>query len=133
MSLRLGDDERRTLDGDRGNLHRKLLLTLVRFGEVIEADRLFKTEESGQLIGTLSKDWNAPNEEGTQRMDHFGGRTVTDEADGYALIAERQGNHPVVGEISPDFELWCRDRSGTVRLSSFRGHRPVVLVFGSLT
>ena len=37
MNLRLTDNERRTLDGE---LHRKLLLTVVRFGVTMEADRL---------------------------------------------------------------------------------------------
>ena len=38
-----------------------------------------------------------------------------------------------VGDPAPDFELPTLDRSGTVRLSSFRGKKPVVLVFGSYT
>lgn len=40
---------------------------------------------------------------------------------------------PQEGDIAPDFEL--RDVSGedTVRLSEFRGKRPVALVFGSFT
>jgi hypothetical protein len=37
------------------------------------------------------------------------------------------------GDMAPDFTLRTLDRSGTVRLSSFRGQRPVVLVFGSYT
>lgn len=37
------------------------------------------------------------------------------------------------GDTAPDFELEKADRSGKVRLSSFRGSRPVVLVFGSYT
>ena len=66
-------------------------------------------------------------------MDRFAGKTVADEAAGYALIEERRHNHPKVGEDSPDFELPYYDGTGTVRLSSFRGVRPVVLGFGSLT
>ena len=38
-----------------------------------------------------------------------------------------------VGEMAPDFELPTVDRSRVVRLSSFRGDRPVALVFGSYT
>jgi hypothetical protein len=38
-----------------------------------------------------------------------------------------------VGDPAPDFELSTVDKSGIVRLSSFRGSRPVVLVFGSYT
>ena len=37
------------------------------------------------------------------------------------------------GDEAPDFRLPTLDRSQTVRLSSFRGSRPVVLVFGSYT
>jgi peroxiredoxin len=66
-------------------------------------------------------------------VDEFAGRTVTDEQDGYALIRARQGNHPRVGEPAPDFELDLHDGTGRVRLSSFRGDQPVVLIFGSLT
>jgi hypothetical protein len=38
-----------------------------------------------------------------------------------------------VGEMAPDFSLPSVDRRRVVRLSSFRGDRPVVLVFGSYT
>ncbi len=38
-----------------------------------------------------------------------------------------------VGAFAPDFELPAIDKKSTVRLSSFRGVRPVVLVFGSYT
>jgi hypothetical protein len=37
------------------------------------------------------------------------------------------------GDLAPDFNLPTLDRKDTVRLSSFRGSRPVVLVFGSYT
>ena len=38
-----------------------------------------------------------------------------------------------VGDLAPDFSLPTADRKGRVRLSSFRRHKPVVLVFGSYT
>jgi hypothetical protein len=66
-------------------------------------------------------------------VDSFAGRTVRDDRDGYALIMERRENHPKVGEAAPDFELDLYAGAGRVRLSSFRGDRPVVLIFGSLT
>jgi hypothetical protein len=66
-------------------------------------------------------------------MDRFAGRTVLNRADGHALLEERRHNHPVVGELGPDFELKRFDGIGSVRLSSYRGRKPVVLVFGSLT
>jgi hypothetical protein len=37
------------------------------------------------------------------------------------------------GVMAPDFNLPTLDRTAMVRLSSFRGSRPVVLVFGSYT
>jgi hypothetical protein len=38
-----------------------------------------------------------------------------------------------VGDPAPDFDLPTLDRKQSVRLSSLRGSRPVVLVFGSYT
>jgi hypothetical protein len=37
------------------------------------------------------------------------------------------------GDIAPDFRLKTRDGNSEVTLSSFRGNRPVVLIFGSYT
>ena len=37
------------------------------------------------------------------------------------------------GDMAPDFRLPTLDHRATVELSSFRGDRPVVLVFGSYT
>ena len=39
--------------------------------------------------------------------------------------------HP--GDLAPDFSLKTPDGTAEVRLSSFRGKKPVVLVFGSYT
>jgi hypothetical protein len=38
-----------------------------------------------------------------------------------------------VGDNAPDFTLQTADRKGTVTLSSHKGQRPVVLIFGSYT
>jgi hypothetical protein len=38
-----------------------------------------------------------------------------------------------VGDTAPDFRLPTLDHKSTVQLASFRGERPVVLVFGSYT
>jgi len=38
-----------------------------------------------------------------------------------------------LGDPAPDFNLKTADRSTAVRLSSFRGQKPVVLIFGSHT
>ena len=40
---------------------------------------------------------------------------------------------PKLGEIAPDFELHSPDGLTSVRLSSFRGNKPVALIFGSFT
>ncbi len=46
----------------------------------------------------------------------------------------REARAPRVGGRAPDFELpLLDDRAKTVRLSSFRGERPVALIFGSYT
>jgi hypothetical protein len=44
-----------------------------------------------------------------------------------------RAGHLQVGDAAPDFELLTHDKSQTVRLSDFRGEKPVVLVFGSYT
>jgi len=46
--------------------------------------------------------------------------------------AARKG-HLAVGDMAPDFSLESPDHKSTVQLSSFRGQKPVVLVFGSYT
>ena len=40
---------------------------------------------------------------------------------------------PKEGDVAPDFELRDVNGENLVRLSSFRGVKPVVLVFGSFT
>jgi hypothetical protein len=47
------------------------------------------------------------------------------------LIA--RGGHVRPGDPAPDFDLETLDKSARVRLSSFRGREPVVLIFGSYT
>ena len=46
---------------------------------------------------------------------------------------EAEKNVPRVGNMAPDFELWDADVTRAVRLSDFRGQKPVALVFGSFT
>lgn len=66
-------------------------------------------------------------------QDPFAGRTVLDRNFGFHLIQARADNAPRVGEPAPDFELQTADGQRTVKLSDFRGRRPVVLIFGSST
>jgi peroxiredoxin len=42
-------------------------------------------------------------------------------------------NAPKVSDPAPDFELADVTGENQVRLSDFRGHKPVALVFGSFT
>jgi peroxiredoxin len=47
------------------------------------------------------------------------------------LIA--RAGHLSVGDAAPAFSLPTADKKTRVRLSAFRRHKPVVLVFGSYT
>lgn len=49
------------------------------------------------------------------------------------LWKHARAGHINPGDPAPDFRLPTVDRANTVQLSSFRGSRPVVLVFGSYT
>ena len=40
---------------------------------------------------------------------------------------------PKIGELAPDFSLETRGGSESIRLSHFKGEKPVVLIFGSWT
>ena len=44
-----------------------------------------------------------------------------------------RGGALAVGDLAPDFDLPTADGARRVRLSEFRDHRPVVLIFGSYT
>ena len=70
---------------------------------------------------------------GGTTKDRFSGKTVADRKFGMALIHARKMNFPKPGEAAPDFELERLGGEGTIKLSSFRGVKPVVLVFGSTT
>jgi hypothetical protein len=49
------------------------------------------------------------------------------------FLAERETLAPAIGAEAPDFKLPRLDRTEQVRLSSFRGRKPVALIFGSYT
>jgi hypothetical protein len=44
-----------------------------------------------------------------------------------------RNGHLAIGDIAPDFSLESPDHKSTFQLSSMRGQKPVVLVFGSYT
>ena len=69
----------------------------------------------------------------TGAADDFSGRTVKTPKMGNGLIAARKGNFPKAGERAPDFDLAALGGGERLRLSSFRGSKPVVLIFGSHT
>ena len=66
-------------------------------------------------------------------QDDFAGKTVKDHVFGMGLMRARAGNAPKVGQPAPDFTLKTSDGTRNVTLSSLRGKRPVVLIFGSFT
>jgi hypothetical protein len=49
------------------------------------------------------------------------------------LWMKARGGHLQIGDVAPDFDLESLDKQSRVRLSSFRGVKPVLLVFGSYT
>jgi hypothetical protein len=65
--------------------------------------------------------------------DAFAGETIRDREAGLRLIQGRAKNAPRAGQLAPDFELKTADGKAIIRLSSFRGQKPVVLIFGSHT
>ena len=73
---------------------------------------------------------------GNMRAEKPGAPGATPEAkehDAPHARGERYPDKLAVGDLAPDFHL--PDASGTksVQLSSFRGKKPVVLIFGSYT
>jgi peroxiredoxin len=48
-------------------------------------------------------------------------------------VGERDGVGPEPGELPPDFSLKRKGSDERVRLSTYRGKRPVALIFGSYT
>ena len=48
-------------------------------------------------------------------------------------VAQRDEMGPHAGDVPPDFNLKLMGSEDRVRLSSFKGQKPVVLIFGSYT
>ena len=46
---------------------------------------------------------------------------------------QHEANAPKTGDLAPDFELYDIRNEHSVRLSDFRGKKPVALIFGSYT
>jgi hypothetical protein len=59
--------------------------------------------------------------------------TIHDRKQARAWQLHYDAHAPRVGDLAPDFELGDVSGEHRVRLSSFRGDKPVALVFGSFT
>ena len=59
--------------------------------------------------------------------------TIKNRHDATSWQKEHDDRAPKVGDLAPDFELCDSDGQNLVRLSDFRGQKPVALVFGSFT
>ncbi len=59
--------------------------------------------------------------------------TIKSMSDSIKWHAKYGFNTPGKGDLAPDFELYDVQGKNTVRLSTFRGNKPVALVFGSFT
>ena len=60
-------------------------------------------------------------------------RTFQTKEEAVEAMKAKSSDAPKAGDLAPDFTLASPDGSEPVRLSSFRGIAPVVLVFGSYT
>jgi hypothetical protein len=49
------------------------------------------------------------------------------------LWSVARGGHLRAGDTAPDFDLQTLDKGARIRLRSFQGREPVVLIFGSYT
>jgi hypothetical protein len=69
-----------------------------------------------------------------ERMTNFIGSMAPDRrAEMMKFMAERETLAPAVGVEAPDFDLPRLGGNERVRMSSFRGRKPVALIFGSYT
>lgn len=59
--------------------------------------------------------------------------TVESREKALKMMREREAAAPKAGQPAPDFELADPEGKAKVRLSDFKGKRPVVLLFGSYT
>ena len=66
-------------------------------------------------------------------MFGFVRKTLAYRAQSVAWQRKHEPGAPKVGQMAHDFELQDTRRERSVRLSEFRGKRPVALIFGSFT
>ncbi len=60
-------------------------------------------------------------------------KTIQNKREAQAWQKHHDATAPKVGDAAPDFELSDVHGEHTVRLSDFRGKKPVALIFGSYT
>jgi len=58
---------------------------------------------------------------------------IRNRTDATAWQKKYNAQAPKAGDEAPDFELWDITEENPVRLSVFRGKKPVALIFGSFT
>jgi hypothetical protein len=85
------------------------------------------------LAGAVAAAMLQPPERFGQIMTHVPMPLVWGVLPGARLWTWARRGHLAEGDQAPDFNLSTHDHHGRVTLSSYRGQRPVVLVFGSYT
>ncbi len=85
------------------------------------------------MVGLLAYVVTRPPEQFGQIMKRLPMPLVFGVLPGQRLFMWARDGRLAQGDAAPDFTLRMLDRAGAVTLSSFRGQRPVVLVFGSYT
>lgn len=104
-----------------------------------DSDGRISAEEWQALFAKIAKEKRYLNEEELEELIYLPRVVKTrKETANFASIAEFlddahanfNAELPKVGELAPDFELRSPDGLKAVRLSSFRGKKPVVLIFG---
>jgi peroxiredoxin len=60
-------------------------------------------------------------------------KTIQNRREALAWQKHHDDTAPKVGDAAPDFELSDVHGENTIRLSYFRGKKPVALIFGSYT
>ena len=107
-----------------------------------DSDGRLTSGEVQAVFAKLAKDKNYLDEEDLEKLIYLPRVLKTRNEQKHRTLhitfqADDQGkipmNLPKPGKLAPDFKLKSPDGSKIVRLSSFRNHRPVVLIFGCLT
>ncbi len=120
--------------------HKETTFALFKSADT-NSDGRISSDEFQAVFAKVAGDKQYLNEEELERLIYVPRvlKTVAEEKlrlgrSEFSPARQRTGDQvPQPGEMASDFELASPDGQKTVRLSSFRGKRPVVLVFGSFT